>query len=164
MTPITGVSHDGRYAHLRLEGRQASVGNFAAANGLDFVDAKQSSLGLYWAELRHQQAQFFANEADIWQLSLPKWSDLSDQALSVSDLPYLMDWAGARYWVRASGAEVEKLKAAVSSLKGYLQSYSGDPHSQFPAWSPTLLRLHHKLKQAYDPAGILNPGRLFTSL
>ncbi|MGB5541125.1 MAG: FAD-linked oxidase C-terminal domain-containing protein, partial [Gammaproteobacteria bacterium] len=33
----------------------------------------------------------------------------------------------------------------------------------FQPLPPTLLALHRRLKQTFDPAGILNPGRLYAT-
>jgi glycolate oxidase FAD binding subunit len=34
----------------------------------------------------------------------------------------------------------------------------------FAPLDPVLMRLHRELKRAFDPAGILNPGRLYPEL
>jgi glycolate oxidase FAD binding subunit len=34
----------------------------------------------------------------------------------------------------------------------------------FAPLEPVLMRLHRELKSAFDPAGILNPGRLYPEL
>jgi glycolate oxidase FAD binding subunit len=34
----------------------------------------------------------------------------------------------------------------------------------FTPLAPPLLRLHRELKRVFDPAGILNPGRMYADL
>jgi glycolate oxidase FAD binding subunit len=34
-------------------------------------------------------------------------------------------------------------------------------HGVFEALDPVLMGLHRRLKAAFDPAGILNPGRMY---
>jgi len=160
MTPISGVSHDGANAHIRIEGREERLTQFADKYDLHFDAEIQASLAIHWEDLCHHQHDFFGGRADVWQLSLPKWSDLSDLAQ-----PFLMDWAGARYWVKASNAEqLELLKERARKLGGYLSAYdsSGRSVAQYPSMPVALLKLHQNLKNAYDPAGILNPGRLLS--
>jgi len=164
MTPITGVSHDGCYAHVRLEGRQKTLAQFARVQNWIFEERHQEELKQYWLQVRHHQHAVFRDECPrgegdnaIWQLSLPKWSALSSAKLASLNLPFLMDWAGARYWLKADMSHFEQLKEYVQSLKGHLRVYRGDQAIQYPALSPAILKLHQNLKQAYDPAGILNP-------
>jgi len=166
MTPITGVSHDGCYAHVRLEGRQKTLAQFARVQNWIFEERHQEELKQYWLQVRHHQHAVFRDEGPrgegegdnaIWQLSLPKWSALSSAKLASLNSPFLMDWAGARYWLKADMSHFEQLKEYVQSLKGHLRVYRGDQAIQYPALSPAILKLHQNLKQAYDPAGILNP-------
>jgi len=171
MTPITGVSHDGHYAHVRLEGRQKTLVEFARLQNWLFEEPLQLELEQYWLQVRHHQHAVFQSEGrgegegggecegagEVWQLSLPKWSELSSSQLASLNLPYLMDWAGARYWLKADMSHFEQLKEYVQSLKGHLRIYRGAQAIQYPELSPAIFKLHQNLKQAYDPAGILNP-------
>jgi len=34
----------------------------------------------------------------------------------------------------------------------------------FQPLPPVLMKLHRNLKRAFDPSGVLNPGRLYTDL
>jgi glycolate oxidase FAD binding subunit len=83
------------------------------------------------------------------------------------DLPgrQLVDWAGAQRWL-ATDADAEPVRAAAAAAGGHATRYRGGDDA-VPAFHPLpepLLSLHRRLKAALDPAGILNPGRMYRSL
>jgi glycolate oxidase FAD binding subunit len=59
-----------------------------------------------------------------------------------------------------SDAEPEAILAASQRLGGHVSLWRGEvaaePHAS--SLTPVLRQLHTRLKQAFDPAGILNPG------
>ena len=54
------------------------------------------------------------------------------------------------------------VREAAHSAGGHATIFRGSDRSAgvFSPLSPTLARLHRELKSVFDPAGILNPGRL----
>lgn len=145
--PLVGAAHDGKRLHLCLAGSESAVAKGVASVGGEDSDD-------YWPALRDQRLPFFsADGAPLWRLLLPlgKTPKLSGERL--------VDWGGRQWWLRSEApaeaifAEAERLGGQASLWRG------GDPSS--PVFSPLeapLLGLQRRLKAAFDPRGIFNPG------
>jgi glycolate oxidase FAD binding subunit len=75
----------------------------------------------------------------------------------------LIEWNGALRWLR-SEAPAEQIRLAATQAGGHATLFRGNtraPHGVFQPLAPALLKLHERLKQQFDPARILNPGRLY---
>ncbi len=72
-----------------------------------------------------------------------------------------MEWGGALRWFR-SKADPARVRAAATAAGGHATLFrAGDRAvAAFAPLPPMLARLHRELKNAFDPAGIFNPGRL----
>lgn len=146
---------DGDMLTLRLAGSQAAV---AAANGL-LGGESVADAPAFWRELREQRAAFFAAELPLWRLSLPS-------VAPPIDLPgaQLIEWGGSLRWLK-SGAPAEQIRAAATKAGGHATLFRGSIEARgrgaFQELPPPLMALQKKLKQAFDPAGIFNPGRMY---
>jgi glycolate oxidase FAD binding subunit len=75
--------------------------------------------------------------------------------------PQLIEWNGALRWARTT-APATAVRAAASRVGGHATLFRGPEQSAvFSSLSPALARLHRELKAVFDPAGILNRGRLY---
>ncbi len=158
--PITATCHvDGRL-YVRLAGATPAVHSAAAKLGGETVDDGAA----FWRELRDQRHAFFTgNSADnmpLWRLSLS--STLPELQLPGAQL---IEWGGALRWLRSNSDAMSIRKAARSGDGHATRFRGGDPRSGafHPLPSP-MLKLHKRVKQAMDPAGIFNPGRLYAEL
>jgi glycolate oxidase FAD binding subunit len=61
-------------------------------------------------------------------------------------------------WLRTGKSEAE-VHAWAARWGGHASCWRGAASFQAPL-APTLLAIHQRLKQQFDPAGIFNPGRL----
>ncbi len=57
-------------------------------------------------------------------------------------------------------------REAASAARGHATLFRGGDRDGevFHPLGPALMHIHRNLKQAFDPAGIFNPGRLFPGL
>jgi len=140
---------------LRLSGAESAIRDAAKKLGGSGVAPGQAAQ--FWTGIREQSDAFFAGDAPLWRLSLPS------NAARV-DLPgeQLVEWGGALRWLRSRG-EAGAIRAAAARAGGHATLFrAGEkPQGAFAPLPPVLARLHRGLKQAFDPAGILNPGRLY---
>lgn len=144
---------DGRLT-LRLAGARAAVE--AAQQKLGARGTAQDS---FWSDLRDQRLPFFAAET-LWRLSVPS-------VAPPLDLPgeQLIEWGGALRWLK-SDATPEAIRTVAASVGGSAMLYRGaaELKQRVGAFAPLpapLMALHRNLKAAFDPAGLLNPGRMY---
>lgn len=135
-------------AHAAVEAAVAKVGAGGTA-----TDAA------WWDELRDQRLPFFA-AGTLWRLSVPSTAP-------VLALPgeQLIEWGGAQRWLR-SDAPAATVRAAAAAVGGHATLYRAPAELKAAAGAfaplPEALRaLHRRLKAAFDPRGMFNPGRLY---
>ena len=81
----------------------------------------------------------------------------------------MIEWSGALRWLQTeAGADAIRNAAMQAGGHATLFRRSGNAskitNGVFHPLSPALAALHRKLKQTFDPAGILNPGRLYVDI
>jgi glycolate oxidase FAD binding subunit len=148
--PISATAwHEGELS-VRLSGSQAGVRAAAAALGGESMD------GGFWRGVREQTDRFFAGDEPLWRLSLPSPAP----PLGVAGRE-LIEWNGALRWFK-SAASASTVREAAVRLKGHATLFRARDKGAgcFAPLEPVLERLHRELKAAFDPAGILNPGRM----
>lgn len=153
--PILGACHDGERLHLRLAGAEPAVAEAARRVGGEPGDRA------LWAALRDQRHPFFDPDGPpLWRFSVPAHVPPLDGVPGAT----FVDWGGAQRWVR-SDAPPPLLRSAAVSAGGHAACFrGGDREQPFPPLAEGLDTLHARLKAAFDPAGILNPGRLYPDL
>jgi len=154
--PLSGACHvDGRL-YLRLAGNAPGVRSAAEIIGGDPVAAAAT----FWAALREQALPFFQNETPLWRLSLPP----ATPPLALEG-GWLIDWGGAQRWLK-TGLPGETIRQAAVQAGGHATRFrdSTNRRDVFHPLPPALLALHQRLKQSFDPAGVLNPGKMYAGL
>ncbi len=144
--------HAGR-SSIRLSGSQQGVASAAQQLG---GEVEQD----IWPGLRQQTHDFFTAEGTILRLSLPQ---TCEQFLS--EEIELIEWGGAQRWMRG-GPDLQALRQEVEKLNGSLCVYrgAGVDTEIFQPLNKPMMALNRSLKSSFDPAAILNPGRLFPGL
>ena len=103
---------------------------------------------------------FVAGAAPLWRLAVPS----TTPALEVAG-PQLLEWGGGLRWLK-SEADAASIRQAAQRAGGHATLFRS-AHKEVDAFaplSPAALRVHRELKAVFDPAGILNPGRLVREL
>lgn len=153
--PLSATSYaDGRL-YIRLTSNEASIKAAHKAIGGELTNNNE-----YWHQLKEQQHTFFATELPLWRLSLA-----SNTAPLNLQGDTLYDWGGALRWLR-SDESADKIRHAVEGLGGHASLFKNnsnqlDPFHELGAGIHTM---HRQLKQAFDPANILNPGRMYADI
>ena len=155
--PILGACHDGERLHVRLAGAEAAVEEAAERIG------GEPGEGSLWEDVRDHRHPFFAEEGPpLWRLSVP--AHTPPGRLPGAGAAALIDWGGAQRWVR-SDAPGRELRAAAAAAGGHAACFrGGDRDEPFHPLAAGLDGLHARLKSAFDPRRILNPGRLYRDL
>jgi glycolate oxidase FAD binding subunit len=167
---------------LRLEGFGPSVAARCAQllrvlkpdGAAEIVDAEASRA--FWRSVSMQDS-LPREDHVLWRISVPPargWQVRS--LLAAEDVHYLYDWGGALVWAAvpegAAHAGGARLSAIARTLGGHAMlirapqamretlagagAGAGDGAGQ--SGHGGLQRLHERLKAAFDPRGILNPG------
>jgi glycolate oxidase FAD binding subunit len=75
------------------------------------------------------------------------------------------EWAGALRWLRTE-APAQQVRAAAAAAGGHATLFRGhDGQAEvFTPLPPAMLRLHRRVREALDPQGLFNRGRLYSNL
>jgi len=151
---------------LRLRGSAAAVDEAGRTLGGDEIPA--AAAGPFWHGVRDHRDQFFLaaqeaiehQDAALWRLSLPPTAPLL--ALAGDEL---IEWHGGQRWLVTS-LPAPLIREAAASVGGHATLFRGRDKSAgvFAPLAPALRVIHERLKRAFDPNGILNPGRLYPGL
>ena len=163
--PVSATCHRADRLAVRLSG--ASLAVEAAARqlgGLEMHDADA-----FWEGIREHKDPWFtaarAANAPLWRVSVKSsapYVDLGGEQV--------IEWSGALRWLVANErTDADRVRAYARENGGHATLFraSGAADKAVGAFHPlpdTLLALHRRLKAAFDPAGILNPGRLYPGL
>jgi glycolate oxidase FAD binding subunit len=161
---------------LRVEGIEASVRYRCAmlveqmsAHGAVAVLGDEASRAL-WRELRDVALLEVRPDRVLWRLSVPPASGAGVHAhiSERRDARALFDWSGGLVWID-TGADGDGgaalMRAAIAPCGGHATLIrAGDAlRATVPVFQPAsagLEALSRRLKQGFDPSGILNPGRM----
>lgn len=153
--PISASAWRDGELRLRLSGAESAIRAAAGQLGGDAIAPEAAAQ--FWTGVREQTDAFFAGETPLWRLSLP--SNAPVQALPGDQL---LEWGGALRWLKSS-AEADTVRTAAARAGGHATLFRARDKAAgvFAPLAPVLARLHRELKKSLDPAGILNPRRLY---
>ena len=153
--PVSATAFRDGDLGVRLSGARVAVDAAARKIGGAAVDDAQAAH--FWTGIREHTDPFFAGSGPLWRLSV-------GSTTPPLDLPgqQLIEWGGALRWLK-SAADAKTIRDAAARSGGHATLFRGGDKSvgAFRPLAPELMKLHRNLKQAFDPAGILNPGRLY---
>lgn len=153
--PLSAAAHVDGNIHVRLSGFERGVASAAdVVGGEEIQDGKA-----FWQGLREQTHSFFAGDQPLWRVSVqPASAPLHLEGET------LLDWGGAQRWIRTD-QPADILRRAASAAGGHATRFRDDDRDDvFHPLPAPLLALQQRLKASFDPAGILNPGRMYPGL
>ena len=150
--PISAASWYEGKCRIRLSGSEQGVDAAMKEIGGDSDDQGDS----FWDSVRDQTHDFFKQNAPLLRCSLPPAAP--GQKMIEKQL---IDWGGAQRWCYDVGGtglveEVENLSGHVTRFKN-----GGDDSEVFSELNPAIMKIRKRLKNQFDPLGILNPGRMY---
>jgi glycolate oxidase FAD binding subunit len=155
--PVSATCWHDDVLTLRLSGAGAAVEAACATLGGEKVEA-----AAFWDDLREQRHAFFAEggEGALWRMSVPSVAP----AIALAG-PTLIEWGGAQRWVRCDAGSCDA-RVAAAGAGGHATLFRGGDKSLgvFQPLDPVAARIHRDLKRAFDPHGVLNPGRLYMDI
>ena len=151
--PVSASSwHDGVLT-VRLSGARSAVDAARTRIGGEPLDDADE----WWRALREHEGAFFTDAGSLWRLSLPT-------VAPPLDLPgtQLIEWGGAQRWLRTD-AGADAIRAAAVQAGGHATLFRGGDRRAgvFQPLAPAVQAIHRQLKNAFDPAGVFNRGRMY---
>ena len=150
--PLSATAWEAGVLRVRLAGAASAVAAARAKlGGTEVADG-----AAYWEALREHRLPFFAAGRPLWRLSVAQTA-----APIAAAHPQFVEWGGGQRWV--SGAlEAARARELAAAARGHATLFRGGDRAAgvFHPLAPALAKIHRRLKDAFDPAGILNPGRM----
>ena len=157
--PVTATFHHAGRLAVRLSGAPSAVD--AAAKKIGGGELADGDA--LWDSVREQTHPYFtaasAAGAPLWRLSVKGTAPHADLGGE-----QLHEWSGALRWlVAGEQSETARIRAWAQANGGHATLFRATDKAAgaFQPLPDTLLALHRRLKATFDPAGILNRGRLY---
>jgi glycolate oxidase FAD binding subunit len=170
------VGGRGSVTALRVEGSAPVVEHHCAALRRDLGGESEelhtkNSVG-FWREIR-DVAGFFDAENILWRVSVPPSHGpgiAASFAIEVQGSDFYLDWGGGLIWLSLPvehGDNAENVRSALTKCGGHATLIRAPEAARRKArvfeveGSPALME---RVKQAFDPERVLNPGRMVEGL
>lgn len=163
---------------LRVEGfapsvvaRVAALTDELAAFGVEITALEGDASRALWRDLRDARPLAEPRERAVWKLSVAPMAGPQVVAAIrplVAECAYFYDWAGGLIWLAVpprGDAQAEIVRGAVDAVGGHATLIRAAPEvraaldSFHPQPSP-VAALSRRVKESFDPKGVLNPGRM----
>ncbi|NOQ89190.1 MAG: glycolate oxidase subunit GlcE, partial [Gammaproteobacteria bacterium] len=156
--PVTASCFYKETLYLRLGSTHSAVKQSLTIISRDF-DTEEIDND-YWLQIKNQSHDFFTNTQDLWRCSHQATTEIYE-----NEEEQLHEWNGALRWIHSNN----NLHPIAEKLSGHAQRHPLANNNKaitdiFHPLQPVALKIHQRLKQAFDPENILNPGRLYTDL
>lgn len=138
----------------------------------DIHDLDRDNSLAFWGELR-QLSVLQGSDAPLWRIStLPSAGPKVVAAVTAyMECRAFYDWAGGLVWAEVlptTDAGAADIRRVIAAHGGHATLVRAEPQVRaavdvFQPLEAGLQKLSRKLKAAFDPAGILNPGRMYAN-
>lgn len=153
--PLSATCYFDGCLYLRLSGEPSHV--FASHRKIG--GEPLSNPDQFWLALRNQTHEFFQQyDRPLWRMSFPPATNVISRLEGNS----LVEWGGSQRWVYTN-IPVNLIRNIAHKGNGHATLYRGslpgvNPFHPLPS---NLFSVQQRLKQAMDPHGIFNPGRMY---
>ncbi|MBT6042411.1 MAG: glycolate oxidase subunit GlcE [Gammaproteobacteria bacterium] len=127
-----------------------------------FIEWKKLEEQEFWSNLREQKSKFFDQNNSLWRLSVP--ADANIEAVTKQTGNLLTEWGGCLHWLKTDMqpadifTHMEKVNGQATLFRS---ANMPSPENIFQPLTPSLAQWHKRLKESFDPDGILNPGKMY---
>jgi len=148
--PITASCYYQNKLTIRFSGTEKYINTLQQSiGGETLIDANN-----FWHSVKEQSHSFFDSKKSLWRLST---ASNSETTYPNDDTFY--EWGGALRWIKTNASQNQ----TPNSLNGHISLFRC-PTKRNDTFQPLpkhLLQIHRNLKQAFDPHGIFNIGRMY---
>ncbi|MFT5504819.1 MAG: glycolate oxidase FAD binding subunit [Gammaproteobacteria bacterium] len=152
--PISASLWNQGTSWIRLSGSEQGIGEAQNRLGGEIVED-------IWTSIREQTHHFFVDAPMLTRVSIKPATGHFD----IESSPQMIEWGGAQRWMNEN-ISVENLRRQLEPTGGTVCAFQNHP-SDTAVFNPlpaSILALQQRLKKSFDPAGILNPGKLYPEL
>jgi glycolate oxidase FAD binding subunit len=150
--PLSGLCFVDGCVYLRLSGAELAIKR--AKHSLGGIELNLANE--FWLSIREQQHGFFQSDLPLWRLSL---------APATPQLPlsgsWLIDWGGALRWLKTEESPDKIFSLMNNEVSGHACRFRSVEGCLFQPLNQGVARLQRNVKQAFDPHGIFNCGRMY---
>jgi len=174
--PVTAMAADGKRIYFRICGTPSAVEKSRQQINGDLFEDGWS----FWKALREHTLAYFDDPRPLWRFSVPQ-AAAHIQTEAIDEQDWFIGWGGAQRWLRSdlpfdaiqklahNAGGTASLFRDKNSDKNRNENSDGSSHGNqegevFAPLAPALMQLHRRVKHAFDPANILNPGRMYREL
>ena len=154
--PISATAWSNNQLYVRLSGQSMVIDSVKSQLGGQLLEENAK----WWQALRDHKLEYFQTDQPLWRISLPA---------TTAELPlageWLYEWNGALRWLRSDVAD-DEIRRVVADAGGHATLFRGGDRDAeiFHPLNSVMAQLQQRIKQSFDPKGILNPGRMYASL
>jgi len=159
--PISATAWTCGDCRIRLSGAPSAVEAARKKLGGTVVDPALATT--FWHGVRDHTDAYFTREGALWRLSVKS-------SAPTIKLPgaQRIEWSGALRWLHTD-VSADDVRRAAQNAGGHATLFrntggNAPAGGVFQPLSPTLAAVHQRLKQTFDPAGVLNSGRLYAGM
>lgn len=158
--PVSASCYYKNTLHLRLSSTVSAVSQ--SMNTINKSHQAKEVSSDFWLKIKNQTHDFFIQNTLADANKLWRCSHQSSSKFYANTESQLIEWHGALRWIQSDN----ELHTIAAKHHGHASRYPlhGNSENLFQPLSPGLLKLHKRLKQAFDPDNILNPTRLYSDL
>ncbi len=164
---------------LRVEGFEGAVRYRTArlkqkfAAFADMTELAGDRSRQFWSDIR-QVKSLQSQDRPLWRISTApsRAADLVAALRHAIELKALYDWSGGLVWLETgptSDANAVEMRRILSDFGGHATLVRAEPGIRasadvFQPLEMRLMEITRALKASFDPAGILNPGRMYSGI
>ena len=154
--PVSAACWIGGVTRLRLSGSDAGVDSATRQIGGEVDDQG----AMFWDSVRQHSHEFFQNSEQVVRGSVAPATPVN-----CPQTPQLIDWGGAVRWV-CGDQDKSGFDQHIRSHRGHVTRFRNADRARevFDPIDPAMMKYHQRLKNAFDPDRILNPGRMYADL
>jgi glycolate oxidase FAD binding subunit len=151
-------------ALIRLEGEDLPLQEkYAAARALLGAGERTRDTEKF-IHILGEGAPFASSDLDVWRVHVPP-SEAAKTAAALASPLWYGDWAGGLLWVGMKGEDAGRARAIAKEAGGHAMLLRAPAERRaalglFPPQPPALAALSARVKAAFDPLNLFNPGRL----
>lgn len=183
-TSVTAIRLEGpgpSTEHRAAEIRKLFDGQLGGGAPLEELHSQNSAA--FWAEVRDVKP-FAGQDGVVWKISVPptKGPDVASRiaAATGGDAEWFYDWSGGLVWMRLpenDGAWAEHVRGAlpagIEGGEGLVDGHAmlvrapATVRNAVPVFQPQqagVAALSRRIKESFDPNGVLNPGRMYAGV